>query len=173
MIKITATAELPDVPSSNSNAFEAIAKHVAQSVRDNFEQSGRPRRWMRLKYGSHKPLVKSGALMNSVTYRFTENSATIEAGAGLPYASIQNFGGITHPTVTKKMLGYLFGVVFKGKKRKGKSTGLTIGSKMTIRIPARPFMVLQDEDIKYIKERIAEAIITTSFQEFASLTKGR
>ena len=49
--------------------------------------------WLPLKYRRGKPLLDTGRLRNSISYRADANS--VEIGTNVKYAAIQNFGGHT------------------------------------------------------------------------------
>ena len=121
--------------------FQMIGEYMLDSVRQNFVRGGRPDTWAPLKVpirkgkggylgltvgGSHGGpsfLFKSGALLNSVDYAFDSESATVGAGAGLPYARAHQFG------VPSRNL------------------------------PARPYMLFQEEDIDWIKNLMQGSLL--------------
>lgn len=54
---------------------------------------------------------------------------------------IHEFGAVVKVTVTKAMQAYFFGVLLKGAGKGGGGKGtFKVGAKLTIRIPARPFI---------------------------------
>ena len=48
-----------------------------------------------------KPLIDTGRLLSSITYRISGN--TVEVGTNVPYARIQQFGGVIKPKNAKKL----------------------------------------------------------------------
>jgi len=65
---------------------------------------------------------------------------TIGTGVGgkqtVPYAKIQDEGGTTHPTVTKRMRGWAWFMYAKWKEERFKWLALTKKSKLDVNIPA-------------------------------------
>lgn len=124
-----------------------IGNYIAKSVRQNFNEQGRPDKWQSLspvtlskmirktdykKKGGLKKsatnrinkrnsriLINTGALMGGIHYEYDNNSATVKT-TNLPYAHIHHFGG---------------------KAGKGKK----------VTIPARPYMLLQKQDEDVVK----------------------
>ena len=89
-----------------------LAGTMHAAVRQNFRQGGRPK-WLGLKYRNGKPLTDTGALRNSLSELYDNDTALV--GTNMVYAAIHHFGGMA------------------GRNRK-------------VRIPARPFMTLTNED---------------------------
>jgi len=139
-----------------SPLMKDFGERMKRSVVQNFIQGGRPEKWKPLKtstlvswamrkrslwgggtltrYGARaisgrKPLIDTGRLMKSITYRAGKDEVRI--GTNVIYAAIHQFGGKA------------------GRGRK-------------VKIPARPFLLIQDEDKDYIlrvtKRFIEEAI---------------
>lgn len=130
-----------------SPAFRDIGEHMLASVRQNFEDQGRPVRWPLIKpetliaraggkkkahtkkgkltaraqkiVSGAKILIDSARLMNSITYRAGQEA--VEIGTNVIYAATHQFG-----------------------RNKGRGAP----------IPARPFLVVQPEDEVYITEAI-------------------
>lgn len=89
-----------------------LAGTMHKAVQQNFRQGGRPK-WLGLKYRHGKPLTDTGALRNSLSELYDNDTALV--GTNMVYAAIHHFGGMA------------------GRNRK-------------VRIPARPFMTLTNED---------------------------
>jgi phage virion morphogenesis protein len=74
-------------------ALTAIKEVALDSIRQNFEASGRPEPWAPLKYRQGKPLILSGRLRASITGEV--QGSTVVLGTNLSYAAIHNYGGTT------------------------------------------------------------------------------
>ena len=139
---------------SKKPAMGIIGNIVRNSIRRNFEAGGRPTPWkpsLRAKKTGDKTLIESKQLFNSFTIDAKQDR--VEVGTNKIYAAIQHFGGdINHPARERTM--------FFKKYKRGERKGLTRFSKegkagygmkvhgraYTIHIPARPFMMVQEED---------------------------
>lgn len=127
-----------------------IGEIVQSSVERNFEVGGRykepgsydggPNKWVDLAEGTKKararrghwpgPILQdTGRLAASFHYNAHEDS--VEVGTNVEYAAIHEFGGTIQRT-SKKGKGY------------------------SIRIPARPFLVVQDEDLDEIVSAVKD-----------------
>ena len=121
-------------------AMRLIGETVRTSIVRNFEVGGRPR-WKghsavtkkRRKGGS--VLRLSNQLMNSITYSTTSRS--VEVGTNRVYAATHQFGAK------------------KGAFGKTKRGGPTPWGD----IPARPFVMVQDEDWPVMRDDIAEFVL--------------
>lgn len=146
-----------------SKPMRKIANMLENSVKENFDVGGRysspgsimggDKKWMAPKYpvSKGKTLDRSGMLKNSIQGEGSKTEATVSTG--IVYGAIQNYGGKTKP---HKIVGK------HSPKKKLKfttSTGSILfrssvnhpGSK----IDARPFMVIQQEDLDTAKEMIS------------------
>ena len=114
-----------------------------------------------LKGKGTKALVASGTMRKAIKVRDIPGGKAIGIARDAPggahrLALIHEFGAVSRPTVTRKMLAYIFGVLVKAIRGHGKTIaalqakgrvggpgaahGLQIGKRMTIVIPARPFL---------------------------------
>ncbi len=136
-----------------SPVMKQIAQIVRTSVIKNFEVGGRPG-WQpsrRAKMEGGLTLVKSGRLRNSIVARGYADRA--EVGTNVVYAAIHQLGGKTPPRViVPKRAKALF---WPGAKHPVKSVNHP-GSN----IPARPFLMVQDEDWVEIKNVINRYLTT-------------
>lgn len=157
MLTIEISGTLPQVNTDLTPAFETISDIMFNSVLDNFLFGGRPDKWQNLKefgvvssYESH--LRKSGDLINAIQKGFDSQSATVGIDTDvIPYAAIHNFGGtIKHPGSKKfQVFSYGDSIIF------------THGTKPhDIDIPARPYMLFQEEDKTKILQILSNAIFT-------------
>lgn len=115
-------------------------------------------------------LRDTGALKASINIyvRQEGNSIVIEMGSNLVYAPIQHFGGkIHHPAREgsskwkasgSKKSGYKYRFTKKSSKTKNTIERKYQVGAYDIEIPARPYLVLQDEDIQAIQKIIEEYI---------------
>lgn len=133
-----------------SQAMYLIATALENSVKQNFRDGGRFKSAGSIDGGSEKweavkkppksgsTLLRSGNLMRSITPSFDNDSASVSSG--LAYARIQNNGGKVTRYARSNM---------KTKKEYGEKSHS---------IPARPFMVIQADDIEYAKEVLLDHI---------------
>ena len=136
-------------------AMAAIGNLVAKSVKQNFREGGRPVRWPSSKKPKGKTLIGTGALMKGIHYELDSdgNAVTVMTGPQ-KYAHIHQFGGSipAHDIVAKNRRALRFTV-----------GGLTLYRKSVhhpgSRIPARPYMLLQDEDEVKIKDMLVDHLV--------------
>lgn len=139
----------------------AIAETMRTAVLKNFETEGSRigKPWQRLShktiiqrekkgYWPGKILQRTGQLKRSIVSSYGENYAQVSTN--LVYAAIQNYGGVIHRSSLK---------TFLRKKKENKDARQPKSNKMSsIRIPARPFMKLNEQDIEKIKQKILTAL---------------
>lgn len=157
---------------------------VATSIDRNFSEGGRfgtdnafgggSQKWTVSKRAikqSGQTLVDSGLLAGSVQIRIGQrgNGLSIEISSNRPYAAIHNFGGTIQRAARSKLYTQnryktATSKHTKGQYKKGTSWGQgdSVGEH-TITIPARPFLVLQNEDILKMKEIISNYIFRVVF----------
>lgn len=136
-------------------AIAAIGNLVAKSVKQNFREGGRPVRWPSSKKSKGKTLIGTGALMKGIHYELDNdgNAVTVMTGPQ-KYARIHQFGGSipAHDIVAKNRKALKFtigGQVFYRKSAHHPGAN----------IPARPYMLLQEEDETKIKDILANRIV--------------
>lgn len=119
-----------------SAPFKQVALLVKASVQQNFAAGGRPTPWPGLTHRQGQPLRDTGRLMASVTTNaltretHTATNHVLEIGTNLVYANVHQFG--------------FSGVVqVKEHQRKGRPVK---AHQRKMKIPARPFLLLQEED---------------------------
>lgn len=141
-----------------SKAMKEISIDLKSSIEYNFEVGGRYRspgsliggskKWEISKYGGGR-LIRDGHLSQSFTNSYDKNNATV--GTNRVYAPILNFGGKTKPHEiwyrNFKALGFV---------RNGEKVHYGKVNHPGSNIPARPFMVVQPEDIEGFKETLIE-----------------
>ncbi|MBI5328862.1 MAG: phage virion morphogenesis protein [Deltaproteobacteria bacterium] len=121
-------------------AMQDVGEIVKRSITKNFDAGGRPKPWAKSAKGGI-PLTDTARLKNSFTIRADANEATV--GTNVQYAAIHQFGG----KITAKNKPYL---KFK--------VGEKWVSKKSVTIPARPFMLVQDEDWTAIKTALSRRL---------------
>lgn len=99
---------------------QAIRSHVLLGFRTGTDPYGSP--WLPLKLRQGRPLVDTGRLRSSITYRVVGNTVTI--GTNLVHAPVHQFGA----TIRAKSAPFL---VFQG--------GGMWFRKKQVTVPARPF----------------------------------
>lgn len=144
-----------------SKAMKTIAVELRTSIEENFEVGGRYSSPGSIIGGSKKWTIKNGrgtllgsslgssALHQSFVTKYDNDSATV--GTNKKYARIHNFGGTTKPHEIKARN-------FKSLKFnwKGDTAHYRMVHHPGSNIPARPFMVVQPEDIESFKETLIE-----------------
>ena len=155
MIDIKITGTLPKVNTNFEPQMEQIADLMYRSVQENFLSGGRPNQWAPLQpLGEISHLMRNGNLFENIQLRWNDKEAVVWVDtARVPYAAINNYGGtIKHPGSEKfQVFDYMGGTVF------------THGTKPhNINIPARPFMLFQEEDKTRILEILSSAIFIES-----------
>lgn len=138
-------------------ALEQIGLVLIRSVGQNFKAGGRPVRWeksQRARRESGQTLIDTARLKNSITKKVT--GKTLRVGTNVKYAAIHQLGGrISKNAVVRRhwrILRQAFGRPVAPRRVLVKSHH----RQMNIRIPARPFLMIQDGDWRYIKRILSE-----------------
>lgn len=119
---------------------------IASSIIKNFEVGGRPDKWEPLKSGGESHLTGMPSyLKKTIDYVVKGDSIKIGTMSGIKYAAIHQFGSKDLP-----------GGVIKPKKASilhwvDPTSGQNIFAK-SVRIPARPYVVIQDDDVEVLEE---------------------
>lgn len=106
---------------------------LLRSIAQTFKAGGRPAKWkpsIRAKTTGGRTLIKTARLMRSITMEVSGKILTI--GTNVKYARIQQLGGAIMPKVAKALKANIPGIGWRVMKK--------------VTIPARPFLVVQDED---------------------------
>lgn len=132
--------KLYDIP------YEQIAHRLLRSIQINIMVGGRPA-WAPLKSGSETALVATGRMFRSITEQWGPGFA--EAGIDSPevYMQAQQYGARIPPVEGKLMVFNIGGNVIFTYRRKG------------FDLPARPFVMFQDQDVDWILRVIPQAIL--------------
>lgn len=135
-----------------------VGETIRTSVIRNFVAGGRPDKWQiskRVQKKGGKTLIKSSELMGSVHYVAHMNG--VDVGTNIVYAAAQHFG--MNKSMMVKVKEHMRKVssrdVFRGKKKIASGVGhVTDHDRMQkMNLPARPFLMIQEEDWPVIKEQ--------------------
>jgi phage virion morphogenesis protein len=129
-------------------ALRIVGEILRTSFSKNFEEGGRPAQWKpsrRAVREGGQTLVKTGRLVNSI---FSETDASrAVVGTNVKYAAIQQLGAKIGARVILPVKGKaLFWPGARHPVKKVNWPGATI--------PARPFLVIQDEDWAEIRDAL-------------------
>lgn len=138
-------------------ALKQIGAYMLGSINKNFENQGRPTKWAPLapstiagrrnkNKASIKILQDTGYLKNSITYDATDDEVKI--GTNVIYGKTHQFGADIKTRSSSR-------------KVSTKSHKKTSTKKPYIHIPARPFLLFQNED----KDAIREILIANLMQK--------
>ncbi|MDZ4211150.1 MAG: phage virion morphogenesis protein [Methylotenera sp.] len=159
-IKIPVLTALSGKIKNLTPLMRMIAADLKDSVMENFAtQSAAGKPWAKLKASTLKQRKKKGytgailqrrgggeGLKGSITAKHTADSASV--GTNKVYAAIHQFGGLIHRSSVK---------TFMRKKKAGLSTKRPASNKMSsVRIPARPFLVISQKEIEAVKDRVTK-----------------
>lgn len=150
-----------DRMTDSSPAMRKIGSLVKESVRTNFARGGRPVSWAKLKTRHGQPLRDSNRLMNSITREAKKDS--VKVGTNVVYAAVHHFGARKHSFGSFAFTVAEHARTIARGKNKGKKTTVR-QHRRTVKlpwgnIPARPFMLLQQEDVPEIQTILAKHII--------------
>ena len=136
---------------------------VQASVKRNFARGGRPVPWKPLKHRKGRPLRDTGRLMNSITKKISGDAVYV--GTNVIYAATHQFGAKKGRYGNISVLVPAHRRKIKSGNVRGKKSGVTFVKshkrKMAIPwgdVPARPFLMIQDEDIIKIQRVEAQYI---------------
>ncbi len=115
----------------------AFGERLKRSVEKNFAAGGRPTPWLPSRKKSGKTLIDTGRLKNSVTYRV--DGQDLALGTNVRYGAAHQLGVDQDVTVPARLKRHIDGRLLR--------TGQT---KRHMRLPARPFLMVQDEDWVYL-----------------------
>lgn len=147
-------SRIAEAASDPGRPLKAFGVHMVRSVQRNFDQGGRPVRWIpsrRAVRQGGKTLVDKARLVGSIVSRLVDRF-TVAVGTSVRYAGVHQFGFTGQQTVpdTVRVVRQAFGkpitprrVLFKAHRR-------------MMRIPARPFLVVQEEDRQILVQMLQE-----------------
>lgn len=122
---------------STTPVMEVVGEIIAASVERNFEDGGRPA-WepsARVLEDGGQTLTDTGRLRRSITAEAGNGWAAV--GTNVLYARIHQLGGTIRP-------------------KTGKALNTPYGLFKSVTIPARPFLMVQDEDWEEIHAAISD-----------------
>jgi len=162
------TARLKKIESNIQNAkplLSEIGKIVRDSVVTNFDLGGRPTKWIpsiRALKDNDKTLIDTGRLQRSINYQVSGKD-TVSVGTNVDYAAIHQLGGVIRHPARKRVLNFKIhkggknkGRILFAKAKKANYQETVQGKAYDIRIPARPFLMVQESD----RIRMKQAVIT-------------
>ena len=147
-------------------ALNQIGILMVASVDKNFEEQGRPQKWVSLSpmtiamrrdkdKSKIKILQDSGILRGSIAYKVAEDGSSVAVGTNVSYGKAHQLGGTSHipartiiPKTAKALRFVIDGKVVFAKKVKQKAR--------TAIIPRRPFLLFQETDISNIRDVLIE-----------------
>lgn len=156
--KKIAEEALKDLP--NEVALLAKNHFLKSFIKEGFEDTSFIAWPKRKDTDGHKLLSKSLSLRGSLKIdQATLKRIEVSAGEGLPYAAINNEGGVINVQVTKKMRKFFWYMFQKTKMQKYKMMALTKKDRFRIRIPKRQYIgesytLNQEMDKKFINKII-------------------
>ncbi len=101
-----------------------------------------------------KILQEKGHLLQAIHYQATSNSVTIGVGGHIPYAAIHQFGGTIKP-------------------KHGKALSFGLGPKGAVRIPARPYLAMNEGNGMRLAEKDRRMILEVLHLRLADAVEGR
>ena len=164
-----ALQQIADRGTSLQAPLSAIGSLLRESIRTNFAAGGRPTPWKALKNRDGQPLRDTGRLMNSITKKV--GATEVSVGTNVVYAALHHFGakrgsfGIRQVKVKAhaRLINQVFGRPLAKPKKIQVGAHLRAMALPWGNIPARPFMLVQEEDrqemFAIIKRYIEEAKI--------------
>lgn len=150
-----------------SDVSPSIATLLENSVRRNFREGGRPEKWPRSKragrdtgYGeeSGQTLIDTARLMNSIVGEGNKLSVTV--GTNVAYAAAHHFG--VDAIITQQVREHVRRITQAfGKPVEMKEVRVAAYRRQAhLKLPARPFMLIQEEDWEDIHDIITAKLQT-------------
>ncbi|MBF0528564.1 MAG: phage virion morphogenesis protein [Deltaproteobacteria bacterium] len=154
-------------------AMEKIGDVIVESVLENFQKEGRPTKWkkwsdttilLRKKMTPSKDdgtiLKLMGPLVRSNNYKAADDSVTVFAGgAAAPYAALQQFG--SNATWYGQATIKAFRRKVRGKYQQVKTHQRWMKTPWGP-VPARPFLMIQDQDWDAMRQQLMEWLRTNN-----------
>lgn len=121
--------------------FDAVEMHMIDSLTQNFESGGRPQKWHPLAPMTIKLKGSSGILQDKGHLKGSINASNTEKGNLSLKIWAGEKHGLYHQYIDQDPMDQ-FGMTSKGKNK----------------MPMRPFILFQDEDIKEIEQILVKFI---------------
>lgn len=120
-------------------AAELMGETILESITTNFEEGGRPKKWKSLKKSTQEQRRRMG--------KWPGRMLVISGHAGglmgsIAYTALNN-GVIVHANKVYARIHHYGGMAGKGR---------------TVKIPARPYMMVQDEDWAEMKDQLRKYV---------------
>lgn len=141
--------------------YRAIGKLIRESIRTNFRDGGRPYKWKPSKRAEGQrgqTLRDTNRLYNSFTIAADNHQA--EVGTNVEYAAVHNFGLMR--TVRQSVREHTRRITQAFGKPLAEPKEISVRAfsrQLLMRLAAREFMLVQDEDWLDIKETITAFVI--------------
>ena len=132
---------------------------MLRSIAKNFKAGGRPVRWhpsRRARISGGQTLVETARLKNSMTIKVM--GRILRVGTAAKYARIHQLGGRIRGNFTVKQ-HYRYITQAFGKPIDGRRVMVRQHIRnVDIKIPARPFLMVQDADLRVMRRIVAEYV---------------
>lgn len=151
-------AALLELTDDLSGPGDAIATVLENSVRQNFEEGGRPDKWTQSKRVASKggqTLRDTDNLYNKITSAFDLQDGGVRVGTDVEYAAAHHFG--VDQEVEQQVREHVRIIKQAFGKELKFPVAVTVGKherSTHLNLPARPFMLMQDEDWDTVKDII-------------------
>jgi len=124
--------------------------HMVRSVEQTFQAGGRPAPWppsIRALRQGGKTLIKTARLKNSIVASVT-GPRTLRLGTNVAYAAVHQLGFAGNMTVPEHIRRVTRAF---GRRLKTPTYATVQQHQRLVRIPARPFLVAQPEDLEILR----------------------
>jgi len=129
-----------------------------RSISKTFKAGGRPVRWKPSKRGlsGGKTLIDTARLLRSITMKVLSKS--VQWGTNVKYAAVQHLGINKNVKVRQhwRTMTKAFGKSIDGRRV------LVLAHQRHMKVPARPFLVIQDADWRVFRKIFGEYLATDS-----------
>lgn len=136
--------------------MRVIGEIMRSSAVKNFEEGGRPR-WIPSRKSKGKTLIKTSRLMSSINSMASKIRS--ETGTNAVYAAIHQFGFDGMVKITAHRRKVKSRDIKEGRKTIARGIGFVRDHERMMKVPARPFLMVQDEDMTEIRQAIAAHIM--------------
>lgn len=153
--------QLSDRITDLSKPMKLAGERMKWSIDENFDVGGRPVPWIpskRAMRDAGQTLVDSRRLQKSTTYHYS-SAGYLEIGTNVKYAAIHQYGFAGSVNVKSHSRKVKSRDVKEKKKIIAKGIGFVSSHTRRMNMPARPFLVVQDEDVTEIKFIIKDYLL--------------
>jgi len=162
---ITVDVEIPEMGDPKEALAESMRKVsglLRKIVNMNLAEGGRPTSWAVRADGSRSYLGGPGGSIGR-SIREASGDSWAEVSSGLPYSAIHQFGGMTHPKITKRSRGFFWAKFYETGEEKWKWMALSRKTQFAVGIQARPYLQLTEEDVAEIAAMVGQDISASIF----------